>query len=84
MTCINSLPYNTMLLIKKFRISPVLGITVRGQVQNFLNSEQSLLLFMTFRHKAFIQIMKFVRDYLFECLHYSQDLNFLINDNFIN
>ena len=27
---------------------------------------------MTFLHKALI-IMKFVRDYIFECLHYSQD-----------
>ena len=32
-------------------------------------------LFMTFRHKAFIKIIKFVRDYIFECLHYSQDSN---------
>ena len=30
---------------------------------------------MMFRHKAFINIMKFVRDYIFECLHYSQDSN---------
>ena len=35
-------------------------------------SEQSLFI-MTFRHKAFINIMKFVRDYIFECFYYSQD-----------
>ena len=35
-------------------------------------------LLMMFWHKAFIKIMKFVRDYIFECLHYSQDSNILM------
>ena len=38
-------------------------------------------LIMTFRHKAFIKIMKFVRDYIFECLRYSQDSNMESNKN---
>ena len=38
-------------------------------------------LIMTFRHAAFIKIMKFVRDYIFECLRYSQDSNMDSNKN---
>ena len=40
-----------------------------------LNTLNSHSLFMTFRHKAFIKIMEFVRDYIFECLCYSRDSN---------
>ena len=38
-------------------------------------------LIMTFRHEAFIKIMKFVRDYIFECLRYSQESNMESNQN---
>ena len=34
--------------------------------RDILNSHS---LFMTFWHKAFMQIMKIVRDYIFDCLH---------------
>ena len=49
---------------------------MKGEVTSYtLNSHY---LFMTFRHKAFIKIMKYVRDYIFECLRYSQDSNIVL------
>ena len=49
---------------------------MKGEVTSYtLNSHY---LFMTFRHKAFIKIMKYVRDYIFECLRYSQDSNIYV------
>ena len=44
------------------------------QSQYIVYSEQSLFIYDV-RHKAVIKIMKFVRDYIFECLSYSQDSN---------
>ena len=44
-------------------------------ISNNCISLNSHSFFLTFRHNAFIKIMKFVRDYIFECLHYSQDSN---------